>query len=344
MNNILDIFNDDAFSVTSLTTLMRDIKYVPSYVSKMGLFTTSSVDTLDIAIEKDADANVFIVPASPRGGPGMTFGKNRRTMRKLPIPHFQVDDGIYADEVQAKRMAGDAAAVESLIGKIAKRGADISQSFALTEEYHRLSVLAKGQLLDKDGDIILDYFDEFGGSMEAEIDFNLDAASTTGGPLRKKCAGVYRTMASILDGVPFNGITALCGDDFYDALISNEEIRETYKGYAEAAALRTAFVNNGQDGTFGSAFMFDILWVNYRSGQTVGVESDKCHLFPTGAPGIFQTVYAPADYIETVNTMGQRLYAKQWRMPNDKGVNLEYQSNAIHYCTRPRVLLRGKAT
>jgi hypothetical protein len=71
MNNILDIFNDDAFSVTSLTMLMRDIKYVPSYVSKMGLFTTSSVDTLDIAIEKDADANVFIVPASPRGGPGI---------------------------------------------------------------------------------------------------------------------------------------------------------------------------------------------------------------------------------------------------------------------------------
>jgi hypothetical protein len=27
-------------------------------------------------------------------------------------------------------------------------------------------------------------------------------------------------------------------------------------------------------------------------------------------PGLFRTYYAPADYIETVNTIGQRLYVK----------------------------------
>lgn len=52
----------------------------------------------------------------------------------------------------------------------------------------------------------------------------------------------------------------------------------------------------------------------------------------------------PADYMETVNTPGQRLYAKQWKMDNDKGVNLEFQSNVLHYCTRPRVLIRAKRT
>ena len=48
--------------------------------------------------------------------------------------------------------------------------------------------------------------------------------------------------------------------------------------------------------------------------------------------------------IPTVNTPGQRLYGKQWEMMNGKGVNLEFQMNALHYCTRPRVLIPGKRT
>ena len=41
-----DIFNNDAFSVTSLTDAMREIKYVPSFISSLGLFETTSIDTL----------------------------------------------------------------------------------------------------------------------------------------------------------------------------------------------------------------------------------------------------------------------------------------------------------
>ena len=96
---------------------------------------------------------------------------------------------------------------------------------------------------------------------------------------------------------------------------------------------------------FSGAFEFGgITWMNYRGGQNVGIDTDKCHLVPSGVPGLFRTVYAPADYIETVNTPGQRLYGKQWEMQNGKGVNLEFQMNALHYCTRPRVLIPAKRT
>jgi hypothetical protein len=54
-------------------------------------------------------------------------------------------------------------------------------------------------------------------------------------------------------------------------------------------------------------------------------------------------VYAPADYIETVNTVGIPRYSKQFRMPNDKGINLEMQTNALSYCIRPTVLVQGAA-
>ena len=100
-------------------------------------------------------------------------------------------------------------------------------------------------------------------------------------------------------------------------------------------------IHNGFHGSFDFG---GITWANYKGGGTIGIDTNKCHLFPTGVPGLFRTVYGPADYIETVNTPGQRLYAKQWEMMNGKGVNLEFQMNALHYCTRPRVLIPGKRT
>ena len=342
--SIMNIFTQDAFSVMRLTDALRDISYVPSRIGQMGLFQTTSIDTLDIAIEKDKAQNRILVQASPRGGPGQTFGRNQRSMRMLKVPHFQVDDAIYADEVQQVRAFGEEIAVERLQGKIADRAAEASQFFALTEEYHRINILKTGRLLDADGSVLFDYFSEFGEAQAAEIDFDLDNATPAEGVFRKKCASVIRQMAGILDGIPYLGVTALCGDAFFDDLIAHKEVRETYKGYADASTLRSAYVNAGSSGIYGSFEFGGITWANYRGGDNVGVDTNKCHLFPMGVPGLFRTVYGPADYIETVNTPGQRLYGKQWEMQNGKGVNLEFQMNALHYCTRPRVLIPGKRT
>jgi hypothetical protein len=346
MADILDIFDQDAFSVTTMSDAMREIKYVPGFISKLGLFQTSSIDTLDIAIEKDADENIFIVPSSPRGGPGKTFGKNRRSMRKLSVPHFQVDDAIYADEVQSVRAFGEDRARETFQSRIARRAAEVRQSFALTEEFHKLSVITKGQLLDADGSVLYDFFSEMGESQAAEVNWDLSAANPTAGALRQKATDLTRAIGTSLGGLPFTGVLALCGNAFWDALVKHKEVRETYMNYGAAATLRSAVIDPSnqsvQSGMWGMFPLFDITWVNYRGGLDVGIADDEAKFIPMGVPGLFKSVFAPADYIETVNTPGLELYVKQFRMQNDKGISLEYQNNVIHYCTRPRVLMRGK--
>ena len=344
--SILNVFEQDAFSFTRITDALRELKYTPSRIGQLGLFQTTSVDTLTVAIEKDKVQNQIIVAASPRGGPGQTFGKNKRSLRSLAVPHFQVDDAIMADEVQQMRAFGSETAVERLQEKIADRAAEASQSFALTEEFHRLSVIKSGTVLDADNATVLfDYFNEFEETAPTEINFDLANGDPAEGALRKLCAGVVRQMAGILDGLPYRGLHAFCGDAFFDDLIAHPEVRETYKGYAEASTLRTAYVDaSGQQSSFGTFTFGGITWENYRSGTTVKVETDKCHFVPLGVPGLFRTVYAPADYVDAVNTKGQRLYGKQWEMENGKGVNLEFQMNALHYCTRPRVLIPGRRT
>ncbi len=341
---MLDVFNQDAFSVTRLNQAMREVAYVPSRIGAMGLFTPSNIDVTSVAIEKADKNGLIVVPASARGSQGATRDMAKRSLRQLTVPHFQTDDAIYADEVQGVRAFGQEVAMETLVSKIAQKAAVHSQDFALTEEYHRLNLIKTGNLLDADGSVLFNYATEFSEALPAEIDFDLDNATPAEGALRKLCATITRSMGATLDGLPFRGIHAFCGDAFFDDLIAHAEVRETYKGHEAATTLRNAYVNDGGGGSWGSFEFGGITFENYRGGGTISVDTNKCHLFPVGVPGLFQTVYAPADYIETVNRRGQRLYAKQWRMPNDKGVNLEFQMNALHYCTRPRVLMRGKRT
>lgn len=343
--SLLDIFNNDAFSVIRMSEAMREINYVPGRIGALGLFQTESIDTLDVAIEKADAESLVLVPSSPRGSPGDTRDFAKRSLRKLSVPHFQRNDAVYADEVMQVRAFGSETAVETLQNKIGMKAAVHSQDFALTEEFHRLNVIKTGNLLDADGTtVIYNYATEFGESLVAERDWDLDNANPADGVLRQTCTAVIRQIGNTLGGLPYRTIHALCGDAFFDDLLKHKEVRDTYKNHEAAATLRTAYIGDGTGGSWGIFEFGGITWENYRGGGSVSIDTDKCHIFPTGVPQLFKTIYAPADYIETVNRPGQRLYAKQWQMPNDKGVNVEFQMNALHYCTRPRVLLRGRRT
>jgi hypothetical protein len=246
--------------------------------------------------------------------------------------------------VQGVRAFGSETELEMIQDKVAERMATHTQSMDATEDHSRLGAV-KGLVTYADG-TTLSMFTLFGVSQEAEIDFDLDNASPASGALRKKVAQAIRLGAGNLDNAPVAGWRAVCGDAFYDDLIAHPEVRATYLNQAEASELRRGYVNNATPGIYGAFEFGGIVWENYRGsvGSTAFINTDKCHIFPMGVPGMFRSVYAPADYMETVNTMGKPRYAKIFEMPNDKGVNMEVQTNVLHYATRPKALLLGKRT
>jgi hypothetical protein len=333
---MLDIFSDDAFGVVPLTDAINKLKFVPSRINQLGIFSESSVSTTSVAIEQ-RDGVLSLIAPTPRGGPGHTLTKVKRTLLNVAVPHFEIPDSIMAEEVQGVRAWGSETMVETVMGKVAERQAIHSQSMEATQEYARIGAI-KGIVTYADG-TTFNLFTQFGVSQIAEVDFDLDNANPASGALRKKCAEVIRLMAVELGGTSITGASALCGDAFYDDLIAHPEVRETYLGWTAAQELRTGYVYGGFP--FGG-----IMWENYRGAVdgTAFIHTDKCHIFPVGVPGLFRTYYAPADYNETVNTMGQRLYSKQYEMPNGKGYHLDTQMNALDIATRPRVLIQGKRT
>lgn len=351
MPTIADIFGSDpAFSELSLTDAVNDVAYVPGRIGELGLFDAEPVDTTTIAVAKKGDILV-LVPATPRGAPGITIDKQKANMRVFSIPHFEVNDAIMAEEIQNVLAFGTERARETIANKVASRLRIIVNSFSATEEYTRMGAL-KGVVSYPAGSAIgnLDLFSEFGIAAPAEVDFDLDNAAPAEGAFRKKCAGIVRGLQDTLGGVPFTGVHVFCGDNFFDDVLAHKEVRETFKGWSEAQILREGYIGANR-GAYPIFEFGGIVWENYRGavGATGFIDSDKCQIFPTGVPGLFKTAYGPSDFNPSVeggvNQPGRRIIVPPIReTENRKGYKLDAQMNALQYCVRPQVLVPGKRT
>lgn len=342
---ILNIFENDAFSVVSLTEAINQIPFKPGRIGQMGIFSPRFLSTTVAAIESKGNI-LRLVPPTPRGGPGVTLAKGGREMRSFVVPHYEIDDAINADEVQGVREFGTADQLEHVAGKVAERLARHVDSFDVTEEYTRLGAI-KGIVtypLNEDGSVsrpALNLFNEFGIAAPAPVEFDFSAAD---GTLLKQATTIIRTVGDALGGHAADGIHAFVGDDFFDRLLGSAEVRESYRGTSQAEWLREQKVKHG--GASWGVFEFGgIVWENYRGqiGTEAFIEPNEARFFPVGVPGLFQSIYAPADYVDTVNLLGRRLYAKQWVPDPGKRVEMESQMNALQICTRPKALLAGVA-
>jgi len=340
---MLDIFRGDAFGVVPLSLAINNLKFKPGYVSSRGIFNETSVATTAIAIEEKNNILTLVAP-TPRGAPGVTMPKPRRSMRMLGVPHFEINDAVMAEEVQGVRPFGQETGTESVMTKVGERMQTAGQSLEYTQEHARVGAI-KGIVTYADG-TVLNMFIEYGIAPPAAINFPFSANPATGA-VRQQCAALIRTMAANLDGQSFDGVEALCGDAFFDALIMSPEVRTTYLNTQNASELRNQYIS-AAGLTWGSFVFGGILWTNYRGYASVAgaasapmVETNLAYFYPTGVPNLFPTVFAPADYIETVNTLGLPRYVKQYPMPNDKGVHMDTQMNALNFCSRPLALQKG---
>lgn len=98
----LDIFNNDAFSVSQLTQTIVDIPRVPTQLADEGLFNEYGITTTTMMIERTG-SGLKLVPTAPRGGVRATVGRENRKLIPIAAVHLPQGDTIMADEVQNVR-------------------------------------------------------------------------------------------------------------------------------------------------------------------------------------------------------------------------------------------------
>ena len=330
--NMLDVFNGDAFKIDSLTDAIMRLPYVPGRVGELGIFETEGVPTTHVDIE-EINGTLRLLPTKRRGEPANRETRDRRTLRTLKTLHIPDEDVVTADDVQNRRAFGSASAFDTVTSLVNTKLGRMKQNHMVTLEWLQLNAL-KGIVLDSDGSTVLyNLYTEF-GITPPTIDFFLNVTTTI---IRKQCLAVKRMMEDALGAWTYNHVHAFCGKDFFDALIDHPDVRKAY----DAAQASDEYRNDPR-----KAFVFgEIVWEEYRGkvGNLQFVADDECRFFPVGAPGIFKTYFAPADYIETANTIGLPMYAKQ--APDPSGLNcfvlLHTQQNPLPICTTPGALIRG---
>ncbi|TIV65181.1 MAG: major capsid protein [Mesorhizobium sp.] len=336
---MLNIFDDDAFSLQRLTAAFNDIPEVPTLIGGLGIFEEQGVDTTVVSIEKQDDG-LTLVAERPYGGTGEVVGGETRNLVDIRIPHFQRDDSVIAAEVQGKRAFGTENELETVQERVNMKMARHARSFDFTMEHLRVGAI-KGLVLNKAGGTILDTFDKFDVDQPAEIAFDLSNASSD---VLGKCQQVLDQTEDALEGrgTP-SRVWGIAGDTFLLQLWEHAAVRDTYKNWLAAVALRN---DPRLPFEFGG-----ISWVRYHTKPKAKkgnnnaplVSLTEAKFVAAGVPELFITRYAPADYEETVNTIGLPRYAKQFPTANGKARQLEMQMNAICLCTKPDSLQRAKA-
>lgn len=335
----LDVFAGDAFSMHSLTDTFIKQPYQPMRLGALKLFTEGGMRTTSLDVES-MDGRLSLIQTSPRGGVAPDpLGKNARTLRTFRAYHLERNAAIYADEIQGIRAFGSETELQQLEALVAERMGELRPMHEVTLEYHRVNAL-QGILLDADGATLKNLFTEFGVTQQT-LDIALATASTK---VRERIVAAKRLAEDELGGAVVTGWRGFCSSGWFDDFTSHATVTEAYK-YQEGIRLQTDLRASG--------FRFaDVDWEEYRGsvskpdsvggGTAAFIPANTAWLVPITSPSIFVTRFAPADYEETVNTLGLPLYAKQ--TPDPSGLNkfrsINTQSNPICLCLRPRAVIK----
>lgn len=340
----MDVFNADAFSAIEMTGAIERTPYLPNGLGTLNIFMPNPITTDTLMVE-EIEGELNVIPTSPRGSPPSERPKEKRKARHFGTPRIAEETTVYAHELQGVRAFGSTTELMQLQHLVARRlngPVGLTSKIEYTHEYMRLGAVS-GILLDANGSTIYNWFDEFGISQPAEIDFDLDNASPASGALIKKCTTVIRAVQRAAKGAFVTGtrVHGMCGDAFWDDLINHPEVRATYLNQMEARQLR-----EGQ--AFRTFDYGDITWFNYRGSDDnseITVGTDKVKFFPVGAPGVFEVAYSPAETFDFVNTPGKKTYVIPI-IDRDRNAwwKAEVYSYPLFICKRPEVLQRGKRT
>lgn len=319
--------NADLFSVTALTAAINQTAIVPGRIKALKIFDEAGIATTDFALEYK-DGSVSLVKSGTRGGDSANQADDEnRHVIKFATTHLKQTGSLLADDFQNVRPFGNKGFDEMVQKFMVDKFAAMTRNNEATIEYQRVGAFA-GQILDSDGTVILDLYKHFGITPEVDV---LDLSS---GTTKKQIRAIKKKSKAALKVTNVPRWVAFCGSDFFDSLESAPDVKE--------ALVRTKDAEQLQDDNDSIAFG-SVRWEEYDAfvGDTRFIEPDEALLVPV-IPGLCLTRFAPADYSDTVNTIGIPHYAKAEPKRMDRGFDLESQSNPVSIVTVPQAIRRIK--
>jgi hypothetical protein len=337
--NFFDL-NNLGFSLADTVEAINLLPNRYSRITELGLFSDVPLHTNTATIELK-DNSLSILPTVPWGSPGVGSGPTKREIKSLVIPQTMWQDTVLAADVMGIRRFGTENVLETIQEKVLEKLQQAKDMFDMTDEYRKISAL-KGEVVDSDGVTPLFNSFNFFGITKKSIDFNLGNPTEE---IPQKILNLKRHMEDHLRGETMQYIRVFVGPTFYDKLIQHPKIKEIWLNWSGAPGRLASDLRKGFE-------LEGVIFEEYRgivpkpdgTGTLKFIEDNYGIAIPVGTRNTFKRFVAPADYTDTVNTLGKPYYAKQRPMEDDRGILLSGQSNTLPICLRPKLLIEVKTT
>ncbi|MBM3950766.1 MAG: major capsid protein [Rhodospirillales bacterium] len=328
-------FDAGGYSLAEMTQAINILPNVYTRLGQMGLFRFEGVTQRSVVIEQ-AEGVLNLLPTVPLGGPATVANRDAKSMRSFTIPWIPHDDAVTPQDIQGVRGFGVADAADPLATVMERKLTRMRAKHAQTREYMEINAL-RGIVKDGAGTTLYDYFGEF-GLQQQSVDFVLGTAGTG---VQAKVRDVLRKVETGLKGETMTGALALVSPEFFDKLIGHGKVEEAYKYYSSTGAqplrddVRRRFPFAG------------IMFEEYNATVTLSTGATETLIpagegiaFPLGTMDTFVTYGAPANLIETVNTVGLPMYARQIARNDGSAIDVKTEASILPINKRPRLAVR----
>ena len=333
MTVIRNPFDAGGYSLAEMTEAINILPNLYTRLGQMGLFEFEGVTQRAVIIEQ-YEGVLNLLPSVPWSSPATVGSREGRSMRSFALPHIPHDDAITVADLQGQPALGSDQP-DQLSVVMNRKLTLMRRKHAATREYMEVNAL-RGIVKDGAGVTLYNYFTEF-GLAQISVDFVLGTAGTD---VQTKCRDVTGQMEDELQGETMTYAHVLASKEFMDKLLAHAKVKEAYQFYmAGQQPLR-------ENVTRRFNFM-GLIFEEYRGVVTLStgaterlIPAGEAIAFPIGTMDTFRTYGAPADLLETANTIGLPLYARQLLEPKGRWIDLMTQANILPLNKRPRLAIR----
>ena len=334
MPTIINPFDAGGYSLAEMTRAINILPNIYPRLGQLGLFRFEGITQRTVVIEA-REGVLSLLPSVPLGAPATVGTREGRTMRSFAVPWIPHNDVILPADIQGVRAIGSGNDADPLVAVMTRKLTLMRNKHAQTREYMEINAL-RGIVKDGAGTTLYDYFTEFGIAQQ-QTDFVLGTAGTK---VQQKVRAVLRQIETELKGETMTGVRALVSPEFFDKLIGHPTVETAYQYYASGAQplredMRRAFPFAG------------ILFEEYNASVTLSngtterlIPAGEGIAFPMGTIDTFTTYGAPANLIETANTVGLELYARQMTRERGDGIDLLTEASILPVNKRPALAVR----
>lgn len=314
MPQLAEIFDHEAFALTSLTTGYNSAVHIDADV--LNMFEVENVENRTVHIVKSGKSLQVLMPGEIGDHPNIDKHDAENAV-PVTLIRYPFDTSIVPNDLtriqslQDKKLKATELAV-LVKSHMTKHKANHRYTAAFTA-YTAL----KGKVTNAKGVVLVNLFNVLGVT-ERKVDLKLGTTSTDVPKLLKDLRKETVKKAKDHGHLTLKGVECRIGQEFIERILSHESIKEFYS--TEIHAKRV--VQFADDPT-----KINICGITFITDEADAV-CEKGASYPTGVKGLFGMLRAPADVLSSSSASNRECHITKELKKHDEG--LEIRSRAIY--------------